>query len=118
VRETRREYYTFIETPIFTKLIDSKASLDVLTAIQNDLLENPARGDIVKGTGGARKARIADPKEGRGKRGSYRYLYLYLQHQGRIHLLFFYGKNEQDDLSPEQTKVVARIVRQIKELIK
>jgi hypothetical protein len=98
VRE--RQYHTFVETPIFIKLIDSKASFEVLTAIQDDLLENPARGDIVKGTGGARKARIADPKESRGKRVSYRYLYLYLEHRRRIHLLFFYGKNEQANLSP------------------
>lgn len=112
-----REYYTFVETPIFTRIIDSMASLDLLTAIQDDLLENPARGDIVKGTGGARKARIADPKQSRGKRGSYRYLYLYLEHRGRIHLLFFYGKNDQADLSPEQTKVVAGLVRQIKEAV-
>jgi hypothetical protein len=115
MREDEQEYYEFIETPVFTRRIDSQASLDVLLAIQDDLLENPTRGAVVKGTGGARKARIADPKDSRGKRGSYRYLYLYLQHHGRLHLLFFYGKNEQSNLSPEQTKLVAGLVRQIKE---
>ena len=109
-----RKFYSFIETPIFTKQVDSKASLDVLMAIQDELLENPARGAIVRGTGGARKARIADPHSGRGKSGSYRYLYLYLEHRGHIYLLFFYGKNEQSDLSPEQKKVIAKLVEQIK----
>jgi hypothetical protein len=107
-------YYSFIETPIFTRQIDSKASVDVLTAIQDELLEDPTRGALVKGAGGARKARIANPQENRGKRGSYRNLYLYVEHRGRIHLLFFYGKNEQDNLSPEQTRIVARLVAQIK----
>jgi hypothetical protein len=62
-----------------------------------------------------RKARIADPKSGRGKRGSFRYLYLYLEHRGRIYLLYFYGKDEQSDLSPEQKKRVANLARMIKE---
>ena len=109
------EYYTFIETTVFTKQIDSKASLDVLYAIQNDLIADPKRGDLVRGTGGVRKARVADPQGGRGKRGSYRYLYLYLEHRGRIYLLYFYGKNEQSDLSPDQKKTVARLARMIKE---
>jgi hypothetical protein len=109
------EYYTFVETAVFTKQIEKKASLDVLIAIQNDLIADPTRGDVVQGTGGVRKARIADPQSGRGKRGSFRYLYLYLEHRGRIYLLYFYGKDEQSDLSPEQRKVVARLARMIKE---
>jgi hypothetical protein len=108
------QYYSFIETPVFIKQIADKGSLDLLIAIQNDLLENPSRGDIVKGTGGARKARIADPHDNRGKSGSYRYLYLYLENRGRIFLLFLYGKNEQSDLSPDQKKIVAKLVEQIK----
>lgn len=31
-------YYSFIETAVFTRQVDSKASLNVLYAIQNDLL--------------------------------------------------------------------------------
>jgi hypothetical protein len=107
-------YYTFIETPVFTKQIDSKGSTDLLFAIQNDLLENPVRGDVVEGTGGVRKARIADPNDNRGKSGSYRYIYLYLELQGRIHLIFFYSKNEQSDLSPEQKRIIAAKVKELK----
>jgi putative transcriptional regulator len=62
------EYYTFIETDVFTRQIDSKASLDVLYAIQNDLIADLKRGDVVQGTGGVRKARVADPQGGRGNR--------------------------------------------------
>ena len=109
------KYYSFIETAVFTKQADSKASLDVLIAIQNDLIADPTRGDVVQGTGGVRKARVADPQSGRGKRSSFRYLYLYLEHRGRIYLLYFYGKDEQRDLSPEQKKVVAQLARLIKE---
>jgi putative transcriptional regulator len=62
------EYYTFIEIDVFTRQIDSKASLDVLYAIQNDLIADLKRGDVVQGTGGVRKARVADAQGGRGKR--------------------------------------------------
>lgn len=113
---TIEKYYTFIETGIFTKQITTidENSIDLLTAIQNDLLEDPYRGDVIQGTHGARKARIADPKSNKGKSGSYRYLYLYLEHAERIYLLFLYGKKDQSNLTPQQTKIVAKLVLQIK----
>ena len=42
------------------------------------------------GLGGVHKARIANPGCGNGKRGGYRYLYLYFQDARCIHLLIFY----------------------------
>lgn len=56
---------TFIEMPLFVKQIDKLGrpdSAEVLIALQNDLLMNPFRGVVIKGTGGARKARIGNPK--------------------------------------------------------
>jgi mRNA-degrading endonuclease RelE of RelBE toxin-antitoxin system len=106
--------YSFIESKIFTKQLDQKASLDVLLAIEDDLLKDPERGDVVRGTHGARKARIGDPLEHRGKSGAYRYLYLYLEHKGRIYLLYFYGKNELHTLGAEQIKMIARMVDRLK----
>ena len=87
----------------------------MLYAIQNHLLANPKRGDIVQGTGGVHKARVADPQSARGKRASFRYLYLYLENRGHIYLLYLYGKGEQSDLSPEQKKTVTRLAQMIKE---
>jgi len=86
----------------------------VLTNIQSDLVQNPECGDIVKGTHGVRKARVADPGSSRGKRGSYRYLYLYLEHAGRIHLLYLFSKGEQADLSPDQTRIIGAMSQRIR----
>ena len=108
-------FYSFVETPIFSKRLDALASFDTLEAIQADLLAAPERWPIVRGTHGARKGRIADPHSGRGKSGSFRYLYLFLEHRGCIYLLFLFGKSEQANLSPEQTKIVAELVDAIKE---
>jgi hypothetical protein len=72
----------FIESLAFTQRLHEFAkaeAVEVLTAIQSDLLSNPERGRVVPGLGGIRKARAADPQRGKGKRGGLRYLYLYLQ---------------------------------------
>lgn len=70
---------------------------------------------MIKGTGGARKGRVADPRDSRGKSGSLRYIYLYLEYRGRIFLLLFFSKNEHANLSPEQVRQVAVAVEKIKE---
>jgi hypothetical protein len=107
--------YSFVETPIFTKRITELASSETLEAIQAELIENPERWPVVKALRGARKGRVADPKSPRGKSGSFRYIYLYLPHAGRIHLLFLFAKNEQSDLSAAQAKAFGQIIAKIKE---
>lgn len=103
----------FVETRAFSKQIGALPA-DVLTNIQYDLVQDPYRGDIVKGTHGVRKARVANPSSSRGKSGSYRYFYLYLEHSGRIHLLYLISKNEQADLSPDQKRVIGALSKQIR----
>ena len=82
--------------------------------MQSDLVENPTCGAVVKGTHGVRKARVADPVSGRGKSGSYRYLYLYLEHAGRIHLLYLFSKSEQADLSSAQKRIIGVLSQEIR----
>jgi len=77
-----RIWFEFIESKVFFKQVRD-LGVDVLARIQSDLVQNPERGAVVKGTHGVRKARVADPGSSRGKSGSYRYLYLYLEHAGR-----------------------------------
>lgn len=107
--------YTFIELPVFMRQFDALASFDTLYAIQTDLLEDPARWPVIKGTGGARKGRVADPQDARGKSGSFRYIYLYLEQRERIFLLLFFSKHAQANLSAAQLKQVAAAVAKIKE---
>ena len=106
-------WFEFVESKVFSKPV-GELSAEVLTNIQSDLVQNPERGAIVKGTHGVRKARVADPGSSRGKSGSYRYLYLYLEHAGRIHLLYLFSKGEQADLSPDQTRIIGALSQQIR----
>jgi mRNA-degrading endonuclease RelE of RelBE toxin-antitoxin system len=106
-------WFEFVESKVFSKQIGSLPA-EVLINIQSELVQNPQRGDIVKGTHGVRKARVADPGSSRGKSGSYRYLYLYLEHAGRIHLLYLFSKGDQVDLSPDQTRIIGALSQQIR----
>ena len=89
--------------------------LDVLEAIQNSLLENPTRGDLVRGLSGIRKARTPNPSRGKGSKGGFRYLYLYIEHRGHIHLLFLLDKNEQEDLDSSQRDLLRAMAQSIRE---
>ena len=89
--------------------------MNVLSVIQEDLLKNPVRGDLVQGLGGIRKSRTANPLRGKGKRGGFRYLFLYLENRSHIHLLYLLDKDEQEDLSNEERKALRALVGQIRE---
>ncbi|HEV7396241.1 MAG TPA: type II toxin-antitoxin system RelE/ParE family toxin [Pyrinomonadaceae bacterium] len=108
-----REWFLFVESKVFSKQV-RELGVEVLARIQFDLVQNPERGAVVNGTHGVRKARVADPTSSRGKSGSYRYLYLYLEHAGRIHLLYLFSKGEQADLSPQQKQIIGVLSQEIR----
>lgn len=105
---------SFVLTPGFEK---SWAAMnlgdDELRWLQSLLLEDPEAGDVIQGTGGARKVRV--PLEGRGKSGGGRVIYVDVVVRERIYLLLAYPKNMQADLTPEQKKLVRKLVEIIKE---
>lgn len=97
-----------IETPIFTKQVLAALSDDEYRHFQNMLLERPAAGKVIPGSGGLRKLRWA--AEGRGKRGGIRVIYYWFTAQGTILLLFIYPKNVQANLTADQLKQLKKIV--------
>jgi hypothetical protein len=107
----------FIESRVFTRLLHDLAKWrapEVLSAIQSDLLRNPEAGRMVQGLGGIRKARAADPGRGKGKRGGFRYLYLDVPARAHIHLLYLFGKDEQEDLDLADRTVLRKLAEQIR----
>ena len=105
---------TFIETSLFSKFRAEHISDETYRALQNELLKNPEKGDIVKGLNGVRKIRIADTQRNKGKRGGIRTMYFYYTTKDRIYFLFAYGKNETEDLNQEQRKAVNALLELIK----
>jgi hypothetical protein len=103
----------FIEARIFTKRLHqlvSEGADDVLLALQEDLRRMPERGALVPGLAGIRKARVANPARGKGKRGGFRYLYVYYRKENQIALLYLLDKDEQADLTATERKLLREIV--------
>ena len=86
-----------------------------LLALEQSILADPAIGDLVPGTGGLRKIRLAQSSARRGKRGGARVYYLDLPRKGVTHLLAIFGKREKADLTQAERRAVAAMVRQLKE---
>lgn len=105
----------FVETGAFTEALDARKSRDLLGEIQTKILENPLRGDVMKGCGGVRKMRVSDPSRNKGTRGGLRVLYLDLEHIGVTYLIYAYGKDEGEDISPEARKQVAAMAKAMKQ---
>ncbi len=63
----------FIESSIFEKFRDTYISEEEFRLFQADLMANPKQGDVIQGTGGLRKIRVAG--KDKGKRGGSRVIY-------------------------------------------
>lgn len=83
-----------------------------LKELENILLQNPQTGDVIQGTGGARKMRIK--LYGQGKSGGARVIYLDIYEKEKLYLLFSYPKNVQSDLNNEQKKAIKNLIELIK----
>jgi hypothetical protein len=99
----------FIETSIFTKQVLKLLPDQNYQKLQSILLLNPAAGAIIKGSGGLRKIRWNLP--GAGKRGALRVIY-YFDQPETIYMLFMYKKNEQEDVTPEQLKILKKAIKE------
>ena len=84
-----------------------------LKDLENLLLENPQRGDVIEGTGGARKMRI-QLYDNRGKSGGGRVIYVDIFEKAKLYLLFAYPKNVQENLTSDQKKAIKRIIDEIR----
>ena len=100
----------FVETLIFTKAIGPLLSDDEYRSLQAALMLRPEQGALIRGTGGLRKIRWAGT--GRGKRGGLRLIYYWAREVETIYMLYAYAKSKQEDLTPEQCRVLSRIVRE------
>ncbi len=88
------------------KKLFSEEDIEALVAF---LQSRPDAGDVIPGTGGLRKLRWA--LSGRGKRGGSRVIYYYHRPEWEVLLLTAYAKNEQEDLSANDKKLLAALVK-------
>jgi hypothetical protein len=96
----------FIESPAFTRYLSRYLHDDEYRALQKDLVHNPLAGDLMPGTGGFRKARWADTRRGKGRRGGLRIIYYYFPRDHQIWLMTLFNKDEASDLSAKEKKAL------------
>lgn len=76
------------------------------------LARDPECGEIMQGTGGVRKVRVA--LAGRGKSGGARVIYYFHSERLPVFALSVFAKNEKANLTPAQRNAMAAVVKAIK----
>ncbi|MFZ7342866.1 type II toxin-antitoxin system RelE/ParE family toxin [Avibacterium volantium] len=105
----------FIELPPFERYRKALMTDDEYFVLQNELLANPEKGDLIQGSGGVRKIRISDEKRNKGKRGGARVIYYWFSRQCHFLMITAYSKKQKDDLAPEEIKAISQLIKHIKE---
>lgn len=82
-----------------------------LQHIASTIAADPLAGDLIPGTGGARKMRFA--RRGSGKSGGYRTIHYFGGDDVPVFLLARYGKGEKANLTKAERNELARILPMI-----
>jgi hypothetical protein len=102
----------FVELPRFTAIVTALVSDEDYRRFQNELIENPEKGDVIQGTGGFRKTRMR--LAAGGKSGGARVIYLYLADHDVIFLATAYKKTKRETLTDNEKKNLKEAARRIK----
>jgi hypothetical protein len=97
---------SFVETKLFTRLMQEYLSDDEYAQLQQALVADPEAGSVIAGSGGVRKLRWGIA--GRGKRGGLRVIYYLRTRHGQIWMLTLYPKNVVENIP-------AHVLRKIKD---
>jgi hypothetical protein len=100
---------TVVETPEFIK----QANMCMTDESQADFIkfiaENPLVGDLITGTGGARKIRW-QASANEGKRSGARIIYYYHDQDIPIFLFTAYKKNQKENITALEKKMLKKII--------
>jgi hypothetical protein len=100
----------FEELAPFTRRVLELLDDDDLAQVQGLLLARPDAGKVIPKSGGLRKLRVA--AKGHGKRGGARMIYYWVVARDRILLLDIYAKNEKEDLSATEVKLLRTLIKE------
>lgn len=109
------DFGTIAETAEFSRRAARLLSPLEQEALVLALAMNPLAGDLIRGTGGARKLRWA--RVGRGKSGGVRVIYYFHSDNAPIYLFTIYGKGEKVDLTDDERNEFARMIGILKRRI-
>ena len=97
---------TVVESPIFQKLWSRYWDEEERADFASFIALNPEAGSVIRGSGGVRKVRWV--REGTGKSGGVRIIYLARNEVGEVYLLTLYAKSESESISLTTLKEIRR----------
>ena len=95
-----------VESPIFQRLWPRYWDEDERAEFASFIASDPEAGSVIRGSGGVRKVRWA--REGTGKSGGVRVVYLTRNEAGEVYLLTMYAKSESENISLSTLKEIRR----------
>ncbi len=103
---------TFVSLWKYWKLKDSD-----LRELEQQVMEDPFAGKVMRNTGGIRKTRFAPASRGSGKSGAYRVCYFYFPSYEIVFFILLFPKGEQPNLTAEQEKVCRVLSKEISQAL-
>ena len=105
---------TVIETESYLRAAkDARMSEDERTSAVDLVAADPESGDVMQGTGGVRKARLAG--RGKGKSGGYRIVWYFGGGDIPVFLLTVFGKGEKANLTQGERNALRQLTATLKE---
>ena len=101
--------HTVVQTPAFiAAAVEAGMTDDEVSSVVTTLASRPDLGDIMPGTGGARKLRIAG--RGKGKSGGFRVITFFAADDIPVFLLDCYGKGDKANLTKAERNELSVIL--------
>jgi len=97
---------TVVETPSYMALAGKLFSERERENIVAMLAEDPHCGDVMSGTGGFRKVRV--PRQGMGKSGGARVVYIWRNDRFPVFLITVFPKNEKANLTKAERNALKK----------
>jgi hypothetical protein len=108
----KQDMHTVLYTSVFLRQAEAAGlSEEELQAIAVAIAAEPLSGDLMPGTGGARKLRFA--RSGSGKSGGYRTIHYFGGSDVPVFLLALIDKRQRENLTTAERNELARILPKI-----
>lgn len=105
-------FLEFVYLDLFERTARGVVTEGDLIALEWRLLANPRSGVLERHAGGVRKIRVA--RQGMGRRGGARVVYLYAERTATVYMLMVFAKNRQAVMTPEERRLVRVLAERLR----
>lgn len=111
-------YRVFIETELFTELIDEQGGQKLLEIVQHsvllDICRPASKRQVIQGSGGFTKVRVKNPYSNKGKSAGHRVIYFDLPTIEITFLFLIYPKSIKENITQKQIAELKKASTELK----